>query len=114
MSRAAAPGSDGLRFESSKEITQDACLCARLSRDSIVYFMEMSIVSEQRLQLCYSEVKNSLLREIFVVERKMIVIQPYKSSSFSFQNRIVICPLFSNGEKIPAKIPIYAVATPPF
>jgi hypothetical protein len=52
----------------------------------------------------YSSVKNALLCEMLVVERKMIVIQPYKSLSFSFRNRITICLLFQNGEEIPATL----------
>jgi hypothetical protein len=54
------------------------------------------------------------LLENFAVEGKMIVTQSFKFSSPSFQNMVVSCPLFSNGEEIPAKIPIHAVATSPF
>jgi hypothetical protein len=42
----------------------------------------------------HSQVKNSLWLEIFVVEKKIIVVLPFKHSPSSFHNRTTICPLF--------------------
>jgi hypothetical protein len=58
-------------------------------------------------------VKNSLLRGIFVVEGKMIVVGSFKYSPFSFEKGSGIYPLVQNGEESSAKMPSQAPPTTP-
>jgi hypothetical protein len=61
----------------------------------------------------YRWVKNSLLCEIVVAERKMIIVGSVKYSPFSFEKGSGIYPLVQNGEESSAKMPSPAPPTTP-
>jgi hypothetical protein len=58
-------------------------------------------------------VKNSLLREIFVIKGKMIIVGSFKYSPFSFEKGSEIYPFVQNGEESSAKMPSPAPPTTP-
>jgi hypothetical protein len=61
----------------------------------------------------HSQVKNSLLCEIFVVDGKMIAVGSFKYSPLSFGKGSGIYPIVQNGEESSAKMPNLAPPTTP-
>jgi hypothetical protein len=81
-----------------------------MRRCEITSEAELTILN--KLQ-AYNWVKNSLLCETFVVEGKMIVVDSFKYSPFSFEKGSGIYPLVQNAEESSAKIPSPAPPTTP-